>query len=303
MFWAEKYRPSESINNCTITQYKELLNNEQVPNVLMYGPPGVGKTTLAKLVIKHFQPNVLFTMNAVKYNEEQFKSFCKNKVTVPKILFADEADMLSNHSQHSIVAVSYRYDVRCIFICNDITKIVSQIANSFLVIPFYKYNMTDACNIIRDILKKENQLHSFLKIRPLYSEMNGDMRKIIMYSDYLLNNHYVPHYYSEDNIRLDWLKEKHTWIELLEFVDNLIIQAISLSRFIIKLIEYHIEEISDVHVLNIYLNKVNFIERNYKLKNANIWFCFVKILYDSPLFREYVIINIPNRRCIMQIKI
>tara|TARA_R100001230_G_C5570531_1_gene92403 strand:+ start:473 stop:670 length:198 start_codon:yes stop_codon:yes gene_type:complete len=53
--WCEKYRPASLndvvLNKNTLTYFKSVQQEKSVPNLLFVGQPGIGKTTLAKVIV------------------------------------------------------------------------------------------------------------------------------------------------------------------------------------------------------------------------------------------------------------
>ena len=53
--WCEKYRPSTLdqivLNSNTRTYFDKIREDQNIPNVLFVGRPGIGKTSLAKIIV------------------------------------------------------------------------------------------------------------------------------------------------------------------------------------------------------------------------------------------------------------
>ena len=55
--WVEKYRP-KSIEECILPEglkktFLEFIDNKEIPNLLLCGTAGVGKTTVARALCEH----------------------------------------------------------------------------------------------------------------------------------------------------------------------------------------------------------------------------------------------------------
>ena len=110
--WVEKYRP-KTIDDCILptsikTTFKEFLEKGEVPNLLLSGPPGVGKTTVAKALCEELGADY-YVINGS--DEGRFLDTVRNQAknfaaTVSlssdakhKIIIIDEADNTGNDVQ------------------------------------------------------------------------------------------------------------------------------------------------------------------------------------------------------------
>ena len=137
--WVEAYRPktiSEYVwkDDDQRKQVETWVKHKSIPHILLSGSPGVGKTTLAKVLLNELdleQPDIM-EMNA---SRERGIDIIKNKVTnfagtVPfgrfKVILMDEADYLTPEAQAVMRGVMETYADNCRFIltCNYPNKII-----------------------------------------------------------------------------------------------------------------------------------------------------------------------------------
>ena len=147
--WVEKYRP-KSIEECILQEglkktFLEFVENREIPNLLLCGTAGVGKTTVARALCE--QMNVDYIM--INGSEESGIDILRNKIksfasTVSlsggrKVVLLDEADYLNPQStQPALRGFIEEFSGNCgfIFTCNLANRIITPIHSRTSVIDF-----------------------------------------------------------------------------------------------------------------------------------------------------------------------
>ena len=137
--WTEKYRPSTLEgyvfkDDAQRRQVKHWVETKHLPHLLFSGRPGVGKTTLAKILINelNIEGCDVLEINASRENSvntvrDKIVNFCQ---TMPwgdmKIVLLDEADYISPEGQAALRGVmeTYADSVRFILTCNYPNKVI-----------------------------------------------------------------------------------------------------------------------------------------------------------------------------------
>ena len=133
--WVEKYRPISLSDVLLTTNERNYFNSitDDIPNLLFYGNPGTGKTTLSKVLINDILKCQYIYINA---SDECGVDTIRNKVIsfaqvrsidgLKKVVVLDEADGLSPESQRVLrnVMEEYHNTTRFILTGNYISKII-----------------------------------------------------------------------------------------------------------------------------------------------------------------------------------
>lgn len=195
--WTEKYRPStfeEVVGQQEIVKRtKSLVNAMNIPHLLFAGSAGIGKSTLALIVVKSlfgdsWKDNYL-ELNAsdergIEVVRQKVKDFARTKALgkVPfKVIFLDEADALTKEAQQALRRTMENYTNTCRFImsCNYSSKIIDPIQSRCVVFRFKLLEKKDVTTVIKRIAEKENIKITDEAIETLYEASEGDCRKAI----------------------------------------------------------------------------------------------------------------------------
>jgi DNA polymerase III delta prime subunit len=149
--WVEKYRP-KTIEDCILPEntkktFQEFLNKGEIPNMLLAGPPGVGKTTVAKALCNELGVDVYVIngsdegrfLDTVRNNAKNFASTLSLSSTAKhKVVIIDEADNTGNDVQLLLRAFIEEFAGNCRFIltCNYKNKIIEPLHSRCAVIEF-----------------------------------------------------------------------------------------------------------------------------------------------------------------------
>ena len=195
--WTEKYRPKvfedmvgqEEI----IKRVNSLVNSMNIPHLLFAGPAGVGKSTLALIVVKtlfgaSWRENYL-ELNAsdergIDVVRQKVKDFARTKALgdVPfKVIFLDEADALTREAQQALRRTMENYTSTCRFVmsCNYSSKILDPIQSRAVVFRFQLLEKKDIKKRINLIAEREGLTISDDAFSALYESSEGDCRRVI----------------------------------------------------------------------------------------------------------------------------
>jgi len=149
--WTEKYRP-QTIDDCILPErtkktFKDFLKQGEVPNLLLSGPPGCGKTTVAKALCNELGVDVYVIngsdegrfIDTVRNNAKNFASTLSLSSSAKhKVIIIDEADNTTPDVQLALRAFTEEFVGNCrfIFTCNYKNKIIQPLHSRCAVIDF-----------------------------------------------------------------------------------------------------------------------------------------------------------------------
>ena len=147
--WVEQYRP-KTVDDCILPQnlkntFKEFVEQGNVPNVILSGGPGVGKTTIAKAVLDEIGATYMMINGSEESGIDVLRTKIKNFASTVsleggrKYLILDEADYLNPQStQPALRGFMEEFHQNCGFIltCNYKNRLIEPLHSRCSVIDF-----------------------------------------------------------------------------------------------------------------------------------------------------------------------
>ena len=195
--WTEKYRPEkfeEVVGQDEIVKrVRSLAQGLNIPHLLLAGPAGTGKSTLALIVVKDLFGNSwrdnYLELNAsdergIDVVRQKVKDFARTKAiaNVPfKVIFLDEADALTREAQQALRRTMENFTGTCRFIlsCNYSSKIIDPIQSRCAVFRFRSLTNENIGKIIKKITAAEKLEIDEGAVKLLYEASEGDCRRVI----------------------------------------------------------------------------------------------------------------------------
>jgi len=149
--WVEKYRP-KTIEECILPDniketFRQFLNKGEIPNLLLTGPAGVGKTTVAKALCEQLECDYILIngsdegrfLDTVRGQAKNFASTMSLSASSNhKVIIIDEADNTTHDVQLLLRSniEAFHKNCRFIFTCNYKNKIIEPLHSRCSVVEF-----------------------------------------------------------------------------------------------------------------------------------------------------------------------
>ena len=188
--FVEKYRPQSLNDYIGNTQVKskiaEYIKEGTLQNLLLFGPAGTGKTSLAKLIVKQLNATYLY----INSSDERGIDTIRDKI-IPfassmgfnglKIVILDEADYLTPQAQATLrnTIETFSSNCRFIFTCNYLERIIPPLQSRCVAFGIIPPSKKEVGQHILQICEKEKIEYTKEDLGQIIITHYPDIRKIL----------------------------------------------------------------------------------------------------------------------------
>ena len=295
--WIEKYRPTK-FNEIVLEKnnkilLKNIIKQQNFPNLIFYGPPGTGKTTTIINLINEYHNKYYPGIKGLKIHlnasddrgidviRNQINQFVNTKSLFGngiKFVILDEVDYMTKNAQQALRYLIQQYsdNIRFCLICNYISKIDKALQNEFIQLCFCNLPKNDILKFLKHIIDSESLKINKNQIKNIQKMFNSDIRSMI---NYIQTNH--------NNININNIITNDIW-------DNLINLFKKKSKNYYSTIKNYIIEYCNTNnfsTTNFIKSFLFFIIENNTYCLNNKWLSTIELIIHNENIDEYIYLD------------
>lgn len=297
--WVEKYRPDNFydivLDNYNKEIFENMLKNNYIPNLLLYGPPGSGKTTTIINLINKYQENnnevnksLIIHLNAsdergIDIIRNQINNFVNSNCLFIKglrFVILDEVDYMTKNAQQALkyLLEDNKNNIRFCLICNYISKIDSALQSLFIKIKFNELPKKDIIHMLNNIKNNEKLDCNNSTFVNLYNYYKSDVRSMINHLQSKKNDKILNNKNYEDITKYAKTNDLNNFIKYLNSISNY--YNIDKKNIIKNYSSYIIFDFKD-NIIE-YIDKFKFIIHNLDI-NINYILSYLYLIINKYL--------------------
>lgn len=197
--WIEKYRPEvlhDIVGNVeAVERLQAIARLGNLPNIILAGPPGTGKTTSILCLAREMLGEDVYKQAVLELNasdargidvvRNKIKMFAQKKVTLPpgrhKIIILDEADSMTAAAQQALRRTMeiYSSTTRFALACNNSTKIIEPIQSRCAILRYSRLTDAEVLMRLQAVIEKEKVVYDDSGLEAIIFIAEGDMRNAL----------------------------------------------------------------------------------------------------------------------------
>lgn len=189
--WIERYR-SQTLDQYICSEVlkgrvQSFIDSNDLPHLIFSGTAGLGKTTLAKLIVNNIKCDYIYLNasdeNGIDVIREKVKGFASSASFQPlKVVILDESDFLTQPAQAALrnIIEEYSISTRFVLTCNYIERLIEPLTSRCEIHMLKPPSMGEvAKHVVTNILDVEKITYDIKEVAALIKDSYPDVRSII----------------------------------------------------------------------------------------------------------------------------